>query len=59
MFQVWEMSRYAVLPFPGAWVDQPTWIRADFLMLLSVSRWYKYNENLPNTDGFKNVEDVA
>lgn len=53
------MSGYNCLPFPGAWVDQPTWIRQDFMTLLAVARWHKFNENLPSAEGLPNAEQVA
>jgi len=58
-FQVWQMSGCVSLPFPGAWVDQPTWLRQDFLTLLSVKRWHDFNENLQSAEGLPNAENVA
>lgn len=53
------MSNYVTLPFPGAWVDQPTWLREDFLTLLQVKRWWEMNEKLPSVDGLPKMDDVA
>jgi hypothetical protein len=53
------MSGYVCLPFPGAWIDQPTWVRQDFLTLLSVKRWHEFNDKLQSADGLPNAENVA
>lgn len=52
------MSGFVVLPFPGAWVDQPTWIREDLFMLLQVKHWHELNETLPNIEGVPSLEDA-
>lgn len=57
MFQIWEMSGYKQLPFDGAWVDQPSFVRNDFLMLLQVKRWWSMNEKLEDGAELPKLED--
>lgn len=58
LFQVWEMSKYVVLPFPGSWMDQPWWVKADFYLYMRFGHWCELNKNKPNVDGLPNIEDA-
>lgn len=57
-FQVWDLSGHVQLPFPGGWVDQPSYVQRDFLLYLKVDSWLEMNESLPSTKGLKNLEDM-
>lgn len=55
---VWKLSEYVVLPFPGTFRDQPTWVRHAFLTLLGIRRWHTFNDKLPDASGFPRMDEI-
>lgn len=52
------MSQYTQLPFPGGWVDQPWWVKADFYLYMRLSHWHELNNKLPSAEGLPNAENA-
>lgn len=57
-FQIWELSNYNQLPFPGAWVDQPSWVTTAFRWFLKVSHWHRIRKTLTPADELSNVDQL-
>lgn len=47
---IWRRSGYIVLPFAGGWLDQPEWLREDFLTLDLVRQWHDIQVEKPSID---------
>ena len=48
---IWRRSNYVVLPYPGAWREQPWWVRADFLVLDLVREYHDRQAEKPSLGG--------
>lgn len=58
-FQIWVLSGHVTLPFPGSWIEQPTYVTEDFLTYKLVERWHRLNGTLPSVDGLPKMDEVA
>jgi hypothetical protein len=47
---MWRRSNYVVLPFAGGSLEQPWWIRKDFLTLDLLRQYNDIQADKPNTD---------
>lgn len=47
---IWRRSNYIVLPFAGGWLEQPWWIRRDFLTLDLLRQFNDIQANKPSID---------
>ena len=51
---IWRRSNYVVLPFTGGWLEQPEWVRDDFLMLDLARQWHDENAKRPSAGHLQN-----
>lgn len=41
LYGIWVNSQYTALPFSGAYMEQPYWVRRDFGMLSDLQAWHR------------------
>lgn len=57
-YQAWELSHFVVLPYPGAWLDQPRWVRRDFIHWLRVKHWHEQQARRPDTSTLPRLDTI-
>lgn len=49
---------HGTLPFPGALIDQPMFVRRELTHWTMLEQWHTLNEALPSIDGLPTVDDL-
>lgn len=52
-------KEHGILPYAGAWVDQPLFVQRDFKHWRMLEQWHRINEKLPSSDGLPTFEDIT
>lgn len=50
-------KEHSILPFAGAWVDQPWYVQHDFKLWRMLEQWHRFNEKLSSTEGLPTVDE--
>lgn len=50
-------KEHGTLPYPGALIDQPLFVRRELTHWTILENWWRLNEDLPSTDGIPTVDD--
>ena len=57
-YNLYQMFKeHGILPYAGAWMDQPWFVRHDFNHWRMVEQWHRINETLSDTTGLPTVEE--
>lgn len=52
-------KEHGTLPYPGALIDQPRYVRHDLTHWMMLEQWHRINERLPSADGLPTLEDLV
>lgn len=59
-FQAWlHYDTYGVYPYPGSFMDQPTYIQDDFTLWTMLKRWHELNEESRSPDGLPTMKNLV
>jgi hypothetical protein len=58
LWLIWRRSNYVVLPFAGGWLEQPFWVREDFLILDLVREYHDKQAEKPSVDHLSDPLDM-
>jgi hypothetical protein len=51
-------KEHGMLPFEGALMDQPTWVRRDLTHWTMLEQWWRLNEDMPSVEGLPTLDDL-
>lgn len=52
-------KEHGTLPYAGALMDQPMYIRREFTRWTLLEQWHRLNERLPSIDGLPSAEELV
>lgn len=52
-----NFKEHGILPYAGAWIDQPLFVQRDFRHWRMLEQWHRFNEKLPSAEGVPTVEE--
>jgi hypothetical protein len=58
-YDVWVMSGYVVLPFPGSWSEQPYYVRKTFIYYQKLEAWHQENAKRPDLSLLPRMDDAS
>ena len=53
-----NLEDYHILPFPGAWSDQPRYVQQELHQWNMIRRFHELNEQLPDASGFPTLDEL-